>query len=329
MGQVDIKKLLQGERRALAKAITLIESSNPKHQNGAKKLLADLQNKTFKTSLRIGISGSPGVGKSTFIESFGEHLLSLNYKIAVLTIDPSSPLSGGSILGDKTRMEKLTQNENVFIRPSPSSGTLGGVANKTKETIFLCEASGHDIILVETVGVGQSEFDVANIVDFFLLLILPSGGDELQGIKKGILELANLIIINKEDLNKSLAQTTQRDYQNAVHLLSSKDEPLLPVLTCSALNKKGLNTIWSLISSDFDKNLKSGKLFSNRVEQEIKSVHKLIFDGIKNKFNSDERAQKVYQECLQNIRNKKISAFDSSEKILNTFFSKSLNKEKK
>ncbi|MBY0414516.1 MAG: methylmalonyl Co-A mutase-associated GTPase MeaB, partial [Bdellovibrionales bacterium] len=195
---IDVKKLLGGDRRTLAKAITLVESSRPEDNLLAHELIEKVLPHTGK-SLRIGITGVPGVGKSTFIESFGSLLITNKHKVAVLAIDPSSPISGGSILGDKTRMETLSQNENAFIRPSPSLGHLGGVGQKTREAILLCEAAGFDYVLVETVGVGQSEFDVADMVDFFMVLLLPNAGDELQGIKKGILELADSVIINKAD----------------------------------------------------------------------------------------------------------------------------------
>jgi LAO/AO transport system kinase len=319
MIDIDLKKLKAGDRRTLAKAITLIESSNPDHITVSKKVLEQIK-KNKKSSIRIGISGSPGVGKSTFIEAFGEYLISLGHQIAVLAIDPSSPIAGGSILGDKTRMETLSKNDNAFIRPTPSSGTLGGVANKTKETILLCEAAGFNITLVETVGVGQSEHDVANIVDFFLLLMLPGGGDELQGIKKGILEVANLIIVNKEDLNQNLAQSTQQEYQNALRILSS-DENSLPVLTCSAQNKTGLEKIWELTNNKLSDDKRSGSLDQKRIEQEVKWLDKLILDGLKMKIDSDSEIQKDYSESLKKIRTGKSTAFESAEKILKRFFS--------
>ena len=217
-------------------------------------------------------------------------------------------------------MENLSKNEKAFIRPTPSSGALGGVANKTKETILLCEAAGFNITLVETVGVGQSEHDVANIVDFFLLLMLPGGGDELQGIKKGILEVANLIIVNKEDLNKQLAQTTQQEYQNALRILST-DENALPVLTCSAQNKTGLDKIWELTNKRLREDEKSGSLTLKRTEQEIKWLDKLVLDGLKMKLESDQNIQKIYSESLNDIRTGKTTAFLSAERILNRFFS--------
>ncbi|MFZ5603690.1 MAG: methylmalonyl Co-A mutase-associated GTPase MeaB, partial [Pseudomonadota bacterium] len=216
---IDKEALLQGNRRALAKAITLTESKLDSHRQEAQQLLESLLPHTGN-SIRIGITGIPGVGKSTFIEAFGLHLIRAGKKVAVLAVDPSSPITGGSILGDKTRMEVLSQQENAFIRPSPSGGALGGVAQKTRESMLLCEAAGYDVILVETVGVGQSEYEVASMVDFFLVLMLPNAGDELQGIKKGILELADAIVINKADgAARAMADQARHHYNNALSIL--------------------------------------------------------------------------------------------------------------
>ena len=236
---IDLKLLQNGDRRTLAKAITLIESSNRDHQKEAQSIIQSILPSTGG-SFRIGISRPPGVGKSTFIEAFGKELTSRGLKIAVLAVDPTSPLSGGSILGDKTRMEELSQDPKAFIRPSPSSGSLGGVAFKTREALLLCEAAGFDIILIETVGVGQSEYEVADLVDYFTLLMLPGGGDELQGIKKGILELADLIVVNKADgTNKQNAETTKNDYQSAFNLMSKPRRKCRSssYLLCSRENK--------------------------------------------------------------------------------------------
>ena len=215
--------ILTGDRRALAKAITLVESQRPQDVETAQRLLKRVLPHTGN-SIRIGITGVPGVGKSTFIEAFGQHVIEQGHRLAVLAVDPSSPVAGGSILGDKTRMEALSREEAAFIRPSPAGRALGGVAFKTRESLLLCEAAGFDIILVETVGVGQSEHQVAGMVDFFLLLMLPGGGDELQGIKKGILELADAIVVNKADgSSESLARTTQQHYRSAMSLLRHDD----------------------------------------------------------------------------------------------------------
>src|SRR5210317_1087126 len=237
-----------GNVRALAKAITLIESRNLDHSLAATTLLDELLPDTGN-SIRIGISGVPGAGKSTFIEALGMSLLSQGHKVAVLAVDPSSQISGGSILGDKTRMEELSRQANAFIRPSPSSGTLGGVARKTRETMLACEAAGFDVIIVETVGVGQSETTVASMVDFFLVLMLAGAGDELQGIKKGILELADAIAINKADGdNVENAKRAVKAYETALSLLNpSSPSWKAPVLTCSALEMIGIEDIWNVV----------------------------------------------------------------------------------
>ncbi|PIE37640.1 MAG: methylmalonyl Co-A mutase-associated GTPase MeaB, partial [Gammaproteobacteria bacterium] len=235
MAVIDLQGLLDGNRRALAKAITLIESKLPAHRQQSQEVLTEILPHSGN-SIRIGITGVPGVGKSTFIEAFGLHLIEHGKRVAVLAVDPSSPLAGGSILGDKTRMEELSRREEAFIRPSPTEGALGGVAQKTRETLLLCEAAGYDVILVETVGVGQSEFQVAGMVDFFMVLMLPGGGDELQGIKKGIMELADALVINKADgPSEQLAETTRQHYQSAMRLLRQNSFWTPHVTTCSAL----------------------------------------------------------------------------------------------
>ncbi len=239
--------IVASNRRALAKAITLVESLRPQDREAAQALLNELLPYTGK-SLRIGITGVPGVGKSTFIESFGQHVIAKGHKVAVLAVDPSSPMAGGSILGDKTRMEQLSRDSSAFIRPSPAGKALGGVALKTRESMLLCEAAGFDVVLVETVGVGQSEHQVGSMVDFFLILLLPGGGDELQGIKKGILELADAIMINKADgESESLARKTKLHYQSAMSLLASNDFWKPEVHTCSALERQGIEECWSMM----------------------------------------------------------------------------------
>ncbi|HKF63233.1 MAG TPA: methylmalonyl Co-A mutase-associated GTPase MeaB [Dongiaceae bacterium] len=238
----------RGERRALAQAITLVESSRPDHRPVADLLLEILLPRAGK-SIRIGISGAPGVGKSTFIETFGLHVLSQGHRLAVLAVDPSSRLGGGSILGDKTRMTRLGREAAAFIRPSPAGETLGGVARRTREAMLLVEAAGHDVVLVETVGVGQSETAVADMTDMFLLLLLPGSGDDLQGIKRGIVELADLILVNKADgALKEVAARTATDYQHALRLLHSSTPGWTPeVRTCSALEGTGIAEAWSAI----------------------------------------------------------------------------------
>jgi LAO/AO transport system kinase len=286
--KIESGKILSGDIRVLAKAITLAESTLPNDQQEAQQLLHKILPQTGK-SFRLGITGVPGVGKSTFIESFGMYLINQGHKVAVLAIDPSSPKSGGSILGDKTRMEKLSQTDKAFIRPSPSAGFLGGVAQATRESILLCEAAGFDFIIVETVGVGQSEFELADMVDFFLLLMLPNAGDELQGIKKGIIELADALVINKADgENITQANISQSQYQNALHLIAPQSHWTPEVLTCSALEGTHLDSIYKMLNkykklSNNDKRLKQNKnwflklvenQFHKRLEQNKTLVNK-------------------------------------------------------
>lgn len=247
--EIDIALLRNGNRRALAKAITLVESQLPRHQQAAQILLEKVLPYTGK-SVRIGISGIPGVGKSTFIEAFGLHLLAKGKKVAVLAVDPSSPIAGGSILGDKTRMEQLSREADAYIRPSPAAGELGGVAQKTRESLLLCEAAGFDVILVETVGVGQSEYQVAAMVDFFLVLMQPNTGDELQGIKKGIIELADALVINKADGDlEAFAEEARGHYQQALNLLSHNPLWSAKVMTCSALKSKRIDKVWEMVET--------------------------------------------------------------------------------
>jgi len=273
---VMASQVLAGERRALAKAITLIESQRPIDREASQTLLNEVLPSTGK-SLRIGITGVPGVGKSTFIEAFGQYLIAQGHRVAVLAVDPSSPIAGGSILGDKTRMEQLSRDERAFIRPSPAGSALGGVAHKTRESLLLCEAAGFDVVLVETVGVGQSEHLVSGMVDFFMVLMLPGGGDELQGIKKGILELADAIVINKADgASATLAQTTRQHYQSAMHLLSHPGFWDPQVLTCSALRNEGIDAIWTMMSSYREQALTNGALAQKRSEQNLAWMQQLI-----------------------------------------------------
>ncbi len=257
-----------GDRRALARAVTLVESSRKDHQDLAAKLMEQLS--PFSgTSIRIGISGAPGVGKSTFIEAFGNHLLGLGHRVAVLSVDPTSILTGGSILGDKTRMPTLAQAQAAFIRPSPAGDTLGGVARHTRESIVVCEAGGFDVVIVETVGVGQSETAVADMTDIFVLLLLPDSGDELQGIKRGIVELADLVLVNKADGElESHAQGTAAEYANALRLMRPRSRRWeVPVRTCSALTGDGVPEVWSLVEQYRESMDDSGDLAGRRAEQ--------------------------------------------------------------
>ncbi|GLR80101.1 methylmalonyl Co-A mutase-associated GTPase MeaB [Azospirillum oryzae] len=255
-----------GDRRALARAITLIESTRADHRETAEALLAALLPYTGN-SVRLGISGVPGVGKSTFIEAFGLHVIGLGHKVAVLAVDPSSQRTGGSILGDKTRMVDLSREANAFIRPSPAGTTLGGVARRTREAMLICEAAGFDVIVVETVGVGQSETAVADMVDLFMLLLLPAGGDELQGIKKGIVELADLVVVNKADGDlAATARHTVADYRHALALLRHGDWRV-PVLSCSAFRKIGIDTVWQTIGEHKALTEANGARATRRAEQ--------------------------------------------------------------
>ena len=267
--------ILSGDRRALAKAITLVESARSQDRKASQDLLNELLPYTGN-SIRIGITGVPGVGKSTFIESFGQTVIGDGKKVAVLAVDPSSPVAGGSILGDKTRMEQLSRETNAFIRPSPAGKALGGVALKTRESMLLCEAAGFDVVVVETVGVGQSEHQVGSMVDFFLILLLPGGGDELQGIKKGILELADAILINKADgESENLANKTRLHYQSALSLLTQSGFWSPEVRTCSALERSGIAEAWDMVRRFHDEALAAGHLASMRSEQNLQWMWQL------------------------------------------------------
>lgn len=262
--------LASGDRAALARAITLVESTKPQDREAAAELL-NLAAQQQRMSLRVGVSGVPGVGKSTFIERFGLQAIASGHKVAVLAVDPSSSISGGSILGDKTRMVDLSRHEAAYVRPSPTSGTLGGVARRTRETMTLCEAAGFDLVLIETVGVGQSEIAVADMTDMFILMLLPGGGDELQGIKRGIVELADLILINKADSDLApAAKRAAADYRNALGLLHPRIQGWsVPVETCSAEKDEGIDAALALVGK-FHRHLQStGQLAQRRAEQSV------------------------------------------------------------
>ncbi|HKJ61445.1 MAG TPA: methylmalonyl Co-A mutase-associated GTPase MeaB [Hyphomicrobiales bacterium] len=270
-------QILDGRRAALARAITLVESSKPDHRDKANALLNSLYHATGK-SCRIGVTGLPGVGKSTFIDQFGMNLLNEGHSVAVLAVDPSSRRTGGSILGDKTRMQMLAAQARAFIRPSPAGKTLGGVARATRETLLLCEAAGFDVVIVETVGVGQSESAVAGMVDFFLALLLPGAGDELQGLKKGLIELADMIAINKADGElERQAMATAADYNAALHILSRGSASWTPsAAAVSAKQNGGLTEIWSAIQQHRDALQQSGEFEAKRREQTVAWMHELI-----------------------------------------------------
>ncbi|ORJ62055.1 methylmalonyl Co-A mutase-associated GTPase MeaB [Geothermobacter hydrogeniphilus] len=291
-----IKELAAGVRtgniRSLAKAITLVESRSPDHSLAATTLLDELLPDSGN-SIRVGISGVPGVGKSTFIEALGLYLTGRGHKVAVLAVDPSSQLSGGSILGDKTRMEELSRDPNAFIRPSPSGDTLGGVARKTRETMLICEAAGYDVVIVETVGVGQSEITVASMVDLFLLLQIPGAGDELQGIKKGVMEIADLILINKaEGDNRSRAALAKSQIETALHILQPKSPNwTVPVMLCSALRNEGIAEVWQTIEDYRSRLQESGEFADKRRLQAGDWMWSLLMDSLRDLFRRDPRVE--------------------------------------
>lgn len=291
-----------GERRALARALTLVESSRKDHQDLAARLMEHLS--PFSgTSMRIGISGSPGVGKSTFIEAFGTHLLGLGHRVAVLSVDPSSALSGGSILGDKTRMPGLAREQAAFIRPSPAGVTLGGVARHTRESIVVCEAGGFDVVIVETVGVGQSETAVASMTDMFLLLLLPDAGDELQGIKRGIVELADLVLVNKADAElEASAQRTVAEYANALGLIRPRSANWkVPVRACSALTGGGVAEVWSLVERYRAIMGESGEFSARRAEQVRAWLWEEISASLIDALEADAEVRKRLPEIEQRV----------------------------
>jgi LAO/AO transport system kinase len=268
MDRALAERLLDGDRRALAKAITLVESTRADHGEQAAMLLEQIMPHTGN-SIRLGVSGAPGVGKSTFIESLGNALTDWGHQVAVLAVDPTSAVSGGSILGDKTRMETLSVNPKAFVRPSPAGRTLGGVTRRTRESLLLCEAAGYDVIIVETVGVGQSETAVSDMTDMFLLLLSPGGGDDLQGIKRGIMELADLVLVNKADGDQArLASQTVADYRGALHFMQARTPSWTPqVESCSALNNKGMDEVWTIVIAFRGALTESGELAVLRAQQ--------------------------------------------------------------
>ena len=312
------KKLVNKDLTSLSKAITLIESNNKNDRLLANKILSELQNKNEKNTLRIGVTGVPGAGKSTFIENFGSNLTDLGKKVAVLTIDPSSTISKGSILGDKTRMEKLSQNKNVFIRPTAASNFQGGVAKNTRESIFLCESAGYDVIIVETVGVGQNEISVSEMVDFFLLLKIAGSGDELQGIKRGIIEMSDLIAINKCDgENIENSEKSKNEFQLALKLFPKKNSEWIPkVLTCSSVNGKGLEEIWKNIKSYQELTKKNNYFFENRINQNKFWLRQMINESIQRNFYENSTVKKELQKQLKKIEKCEVSVFEATQAIL-------------
>jgi len=314
-----VSDILKGGIRAMGKGITLIESRRPEHAEKASKLLDKLLPHTGN-SLRIGITGVPGVGKSTFIESFGRHLTALGHKVAVLAVDPSSQITGGSILGDKTRMEELSRDPNAFIRPSPAGDTLGGVARRTRETMLLCEAAGYDIIIVETVGVGQSETTVASMVDFFMLLQLATAGDELQGIKKGVMELADAVVINKADIDPIKTDLAKSQYINALHILRPKSRNWsVPVLTVSALKNQGMENVRSMLIGFHEAMVKSGEFEGKRRSQSVDWMWSLLMDDLKGLFLNNKNVKGIFPQVQEAVAKGITTPSAASKRLLDAF----------
>jgi LAO/AO transport system kinase len=321
--------ILQGtpttQRRAIAKAITLLESTRADHRAQADGLLTALLPHTGR-SFRLGISGVPGVGKSTFIEALGLYLIGQGHRVAVLTIDPSSTVSGGSILGDKTRMEKLSVHERAYIRPSPSSGTLGGVAEKTREAMLVCEAAGYDVVIVETVGVGQSETAVAGMTDMFVLLQLPNAGDDLQAIKKGVMELADLVAINKADLDADAATRAQAQITSALRLFGQHGHPdhahhdagiwHPQVLQLSALSGQGVDRFWTAVTEFKDLQTANGKLAARRQHQALAWMWERIDAGLKQAFRQDPQVRELWPVLTAEVAQGRIAASTAARNLL-------------
>jgi len=322
----DIQELANqvraGDRRALGRAITLVESSRPDDRDQARQLL-DILAPFSGDSIRIGISGAPGVGKSTSIEALGNLLIDQGHKVAVLAVDPSSALSGGSILGDKTRMERLSQRVEAFIRPSPSGDTLGGVARRTRETMQIVEAAGFDVVLVETVGVGQSETEVSRMTDMFLLLLLPSGGDELQGIKRGIVELADLIVVNKADGDtKAAADRTASDYRNALHFLHPRSSNwTVPVMSYSALDTDRTAELWGIVSEYREVMSDSGEIQSRRAEQARAWMWSEVTDTLLDRFKASASVKAQIQTLEAEVTRGDIAPGAAAKKLISAFLS--------
>jgi LAO/AO transport system kinase len=313
------------QRRGMAKAITLLESTRTDHRAQADQLLTNLLPYTGK-SFRLGISGVPGVGKSTFIETLGLHLITLGHRVAVLAVDPSSSVSGGSILGDKTRMEMLSVNVQAYIRPSPSSGTLGGVAEKTREAMLVCEAAGYDVVIVETVGVGQSETSVANMTDMFVLMQLPNAGDDLQAIKKGVMEIADLVVINKADLDAIAAMRAQAQITSSLRLLGLHGNPEHThhdeqfwhpqVIQLSALHGKGVDAFWGKVLEFKALQATNGKMLSRRQSQSLAWMWDRIDAGLKQAFRQHPRVQALLPKLTREVLDGRVAASTAARNML-------------
>ncbi|GJL83206.1 MAG: ATPase/protein kinase [marine bacterium B5-7] len=314
-------KIRGGDRSALARAITLIESTRDSHRRRAEQLLNELITDTNE-STRIGITGVPGVGKSTFIEALGNLVLDRGHRLAILSVDPSSAISGGSILGDKTRMESLTRRNDVFIRPSPSSGTLGGVARRTRESIQLLEAAGFDFIIVETVGVGQSETLVSEMTDLFLLLLLPGGGDELQGIKRGIMELADIVLVNKADGEMAaVAGRSAAEFANALRLMQCRySKWSVPVKTCSALHGDGIEEVFDTIEAFMNMSRINGYYTEQRRNQKVRWFKRELNEAVVDRINRENKLSQTLQRCEQEVMAGKRSAASAARSVVDQLF---------
>lgn len=315
--------ILSGNITALSRAITLVESTNAAHLEKANEVINACLPHASR-SIRIGITGVPGVGKSTFIEAFGKHLTHFCKKVAVLAVDPSSSISHGSILGDKTRMEELVKDRNAYIRPSASGETLGGVARKTRETITLCEAAGFDTIIIETVGVGQSETAVHSMVDFFLLLQIAGAGDELQGIKRGIMEMADAVIINKADGdNIKRARLAKTEFNRALHLFPAKKSGWMPTVeTCSALTGEGIDSVWKVISDYLQMTRSNGYFTEKRHDQNQYWMMETINEHLKNNFYNNAEVLVLLEENKKAVQNEELSPFAAAQLLLEKYFRK-------
>ena len=315
-----MRGVLEGSRAGIARAITLVESTRPDHRRVAQQVLTELLPNTGK-AIRVGITGVPGVGKSTFINAFGTMLTGFGHKVAVLAVDPSSSRTGGSILGDKTRMQHLAADPAAFIRPSPSSGTLGGVARATRESMVIMEAAGYDVVLVETVGTGQSEVSVASMVDTFLLLALARTGDQLQGIKKGVLELADVIAVNKADgPHEKDAKSAARELASALRLLHDPSAAWRPpVLTCSAEQGTGLDQVWESIQRHRTVLESTGELDLRRREQQVNWTWDLVNDQLQTLLHEHPRVRAIVPELEQKVRDGSVTATTAAGQILKAF----------
>jgi LAO/AO transport system kinase len=308
-----------GEVPVLARALTLIESSSPRHQPLAEALLTRLL--PFKgRGIRVGITGVPGVGKSTFIDALGQQLVRQELRVAVLAVDPSSSLSGGSILGDKTRMPRLAANPNAYIRPSPSAGTLGGVARKTREAMLVCEAAGYQVVLIETVGAGQSETVVADMTDCFLALMLPGAGDELQGIKRGLLELVDVLAVNKADgPTRAAAELAARQYRDALHSFAGRAGNPPQVLTCSALHHEGIEAVWDVIEKRNTILKATGELASRRQRQNLRWLWALVEDQLRQDLHSHPGVRRIRESLERQVLAGILPAAAAARRILEAF----------